>query len=94
MAAECNIAAYEERLRALSDLVSHERQNKADAWHREALLQDQVKALKLQVMEMEIALHTIATPKRPDGTYNMCREACEQIAKEALTCLQRTSKSH
>lgn len=92
MVDECNAGAYEERLRALSDLVTHERQNKADAWHREALLQDQVKALKLQIMEMEIALETIATPKRPDGTYNYCREACEQIAKEALTCLRRTSK--
>lgn len=85
--------AYEERLKALSDLVTHERQNKADAWQREALLQDQIKALKLQVMEMEIALETIAAPKRPDGTYNYCREACEQIAKEALTCLRRTAKS-
>lgn len=55
-------------------------------------LQEQIKTLKLQVMEMEIALQTVATPKRADGTYNYCREACEQIAKEALTCLQRTSK--
>lgn len=84
--------AYEERIKALSALVTEERQNKADAWHREALLQDQIKTLKLQVMEMEIALETIATPKRPDGTYNYCREACEQVAKEALTCLRRTSK--
>lgn len=25
-----------------------------------------------------------ATPKRPDGTYNYCREALEQKAKEIL----------
>ena len=30
------------------------------------------------------ALELIAMPKRADGTYNLCREACEQIAKEAL----------
>lgn len=30
------------------------------------------------------ALELIATPKRPDGTYNRSREACEQLAKEAL----------
>lgn len=30
------------------------------------------------------ALELIATPKRPDGTYNRCRYACEQLASEAL----------
>lgn len=30
------------------------------------------------------ALERIAAPKRPDGTYNLSREACEQIAREAL----------
>ena len=30
------------------------------------------------------ALELIAMPKRPDGTYNRCREACEQLAREAL----------
>lgn len=30
------------------------------------------------------ALEAIAIPKRPDGTYNRCREACEKMAKEAL----------
>jgi hypothetical protein len=29
-------------------------------------------------------LTLIATPKRPDGTYNRDREACEQMAKETL----------
>lgn len=33
---------------------------------------------------MEDALHKIAAPRRPDGTYNLSREACEQIAREAL----------
>jgi hypothetical protein len=30
------------------------------------------------------ALELIACGKRPDGTYNRCREACEQLAKETL----------
>ena len=30
------------------------------------------------------ALYRIAAGPRPDGTYNLSREACEQIAKEAL----------
>ena len=30
------------------------------------------------------ALERIATPKRPDGTYNLSREACEEIATDAL----------
>lgn len=30
------------------------------------------------------ALELIAAPKRSDGTYNRCREACEQLAKKAL----------
>ena len=30
------------------------------------------------------ALQLIAAPRRADGTYNRSREACEQLAKEAL----------
>jgi len=30
------------------------------------------------------ALELIAAPKRPDGTYNRCREACEALARDAL----------
>ena len=41
-------------------------------------------ALQKIVSENAHALSKIAAPKRPDGTYNLSREACEQIAKEAL----------
>lgn len=41
----------------------------------------------LLLAEAEAVLHTIATPKRPDGTYNLGREACEQLARQALTLL-------
>ena len=40
--------------------------------------------LEERYFELRLALHKIAAPKRPDGTYNLSREACEQIAKEAL----------
>jgi hypothetical protein len=30
------------------------------------------------------ALRLIAKPKRPDGTFNLCREACQKLAEEAL----------
>lgn len=30
------------------------------------------------------ALELIAASKRPDGSYNRCREACEQLASEAI----------
>jgi hypothetical protein len=40
--------------------------------------------LLIRVAKLEDALRLIAAPKRPDGTYNRCREACEQLAKEAL----------
>ena len=33
---------------------------------------------------MHEALQIIATPQRPDGTWNRDREACRQIAAEAL----------
>lgn len=38
----------------------------------------------LKATELESTMEVIATPKRPDGTYNYSREACEQLAKQAL----------
>lgn len=34
--------------------------------------------------ELEWALGQVAAPKRPDGTYNLGREACERLAKDVL----------
>lgn len=45
---------------------------------------DEIEQLHLRVAAIEAALHTVAMPKRPDGTYNNCREACEKIARNAL----------
>lgn len=37
-----------------------------------------------EIHRLREALELIAAPKRADGTYNRCREACEQIARAAL----------
>ena len=37
------------------------------------------------ILDLLDALEKIAAGPRPDGTYNLSREACEQIAKEALS---------
>jgi len=36
----------------------------------------------------EQALNLIAAPKRSDGTYNRCREACQTLAQETLKEIQ------
>ena len=41
-----------------------------------------------QVNVAREALSLIAMPVRSDGTYNRCREACERLAKEALSKLE------
>lgn len=38
----------------------------------------------LRAMEMREALELIAAPMRPDGTWNRDREACRELAAEAL----------
>jgi hypothetical protein len=48
-------------------------------------LAEEVAKLALWAIDLEETLRMIATPRRPDGTYNLCREACEQLARETLT---------
>lgn len=45
----------------------------------------EVNALMLKLSEYESALNLIAAPKRPDGTFNRDREACQKLAADALT---------
>jgi hypothetical protein len=40
--------------------------------------------IKSALMIAVAALNLVAAPKRPDGTYNRGREACEQVARQAL----------
>lgn len=37
-----------------------------------------------RITAYEAALSRIAASARPDGTYNLCREACQEIAQKAL----------
>jgi hypothetical protein len=55
------------------------------------MMQDQISALsnenyflRKKLFDANSALELIAAPKRSDGTYNRCREACEQLAQETL----------
>ena len=43
-----------------------------------------IQALQIRCEELEAALERIAAPQRPDGSWNFDREACRQIALEAL----------
>jgi hypothetical protein len=36
------------------------------------------------LLECEEVVRLVAVGRRPDGTYNLSREACEQLAQEAL----------
>jgi hypothetical protein len=40
--------------------------------------------LVVRIGRYQSTLRRIAAPRRPDGTYNLGREACERIAREAL----------
>ena len=49
-----------------------------------AQLEKLARTLQLKLGEYEQALTRIATPARPDGTFNLCREACQQLAAGVL----------
>lgn len=51
-------------------------------------LQDQIAGLTRKLDFALEALDKIGAPKRPDGTYNYCREACERLANEALAAIK------
>lgn len=44
----------------------------------------------MQYAEYEPVLRLVACGPREDGTYNYCREACQQLAQKALSNGQRT----
>ena len=46
------------------------------------------------VMNVREALELIAAPMRPDGTWNRDREACRQIASEALAAIDAALAEH
>ena len=60
-----------------SEKVSHA------AWEKQSLLEYSEAVQERDALRD--ALERIATPKRADGTYNLCREACEALARQTLT---------
>ena len=48
--------------------------------------------LRAENAALRSALELIATPKRPDGTYNRSREACEVLARESLEKLDKAQR--
>jgi hypothetical protein len=46
--------------------------------------QDYIKSIRAENARLREALELIAMPVRSDETYNRSREACEQLAREAL----------
>lgn len=53
-------------------------------WEDAQYLTQELDRLKAENARLREALELIATPVRSDGTYNRSREACEQLAREAL----------
>ena len=44
----------------------------------------EVNRLTERLSEYESVLRMVAAPKRPDGTFNRDREACQKLAADAL----------
>lgn len=51
-------------------------------------MERELEASQRQVERLRAALELVAAPKRADGTYNRCREACEELARDALRNLE------
>jgi hypothetical protein len=47
-------------------------------------LKQELLDLQARTAEYDSALRLIACPRRPDGTYNRDRMACEELARKAL----------
>lgn len=52
--------------------------------HYNLLTHYTIQALLIRCDDLEAALERIAAPQRPDGSWNLSREACREIAREAL----------
>jgi len=52
--------------------------------HTVPMLEKKIKDLRAQLAEYESTLLLIASPKRPDGTFNRDRESCRVLANNIL----------
>lgn len=71
-------------LEKLSRRLAREQARKRNAQNEMERTLERVGELQLRVDRLESALERVASPRRPDGSYNLGREACEQIARKAL----------
>lgn len=73
----------------MSDLV--DRLRKANGWELIPIVHeaaDRIEQLEQRLAKAEAALVLIATPMRPDGTWNRDREACRDLAAKTVASLQ------
>lgn len=76
-APEPNVASVSDYVRKLeTDLDSA-----GQELHR---LDETIFDLGVKLAKARDVLYQIAAPKRPDGTYNLSREACERLAAKVL----------
>lgn len=70
--------------KALNQLTDHGSQACLDCLEYRRAAMEATEEIHDRLLELEDVLWRIAAPARQDGTYNISRERCEQIAKEAL----------
>jgi hypothetical protein len=63
---------------------SQQAQQRMQLEDRNTELKQKLRATELALCNALSTLRLIATPKRPDGTYNRSREACEQLAASTV----------
>jgi hypothetical protein len=54
---------------------------------------EKISHLESQLAIAREALELVAVPKRNDGTYNRCREACELLAKDVIAKLNNGTQN-
>lgn len=70
--------------KSLNQLTDHGSQKCLDCLEHRRRGMEATEELQARIDDLEDALWRIAAPPRQDGTYNISRERCEQIAREAL----------
>ena len=74
--------AIEEQVREIDSLRAQD--TGPSVMRQHDILSGVINSLSTENARLRETLELIAAPKRNDGTYNRCREACEQLAKQAL----------
>ena len=80
---ECGEEAADEIERLRADLREEVEITSLTARLAQNLLEER-DAARIDAARLRAALALIATPPRPDGTWNRDRQACYELAREAL----------